>query len=205
MIKLYGYPASRSSRVLWALEELEVEYDYIRLDLPGGAGESADYKRLNPAGKVPTMVDDDFVLTESAAICIYLADKFPHGGLIPEYGTKKRALCEQWCFFVLSELEQPLWMIAKHRYIYDKEHRVPAIMGSSKWEFAQAIKALEIQLGNKEYIVGNQFSVADLLISHTIRWARAFRIDLNSEAIDQYVDTHLGRPALIRVRERESE
>ena len=92
-MKLYGHPNFRATRALWALEEVQAEYEYVHLDLETGQGRSDSYLALNPAGKVPTLVDGDLVITESAAICLYLGDKFPESGLVPPIGSNERAEC----------------------------------------------------------------------------------------------------------------
>jgi glutathione S-transferase len=122
-MKLYGHPNSRATRAMWALEEVAAEYEYVHVDLKTGQGRSDAYLALNPAGKVPTLVDGDLVITESAAICLYLGDKFPESGLVPPSGSTERAECDRWVSFAISELEQPLWTIAKHRFVLPEESK----------------------------------------------------------------------------------
>ena len=128
MLTVYGCPNTRSTRVVWALEEAGADYEYVPIDLRIGAGLQPDYLALNIGGKVPTLVDGGFVLTESGAICTYIGDRFPGAGLVPPVGTKERASYNQWCYFALSELEQPLWTLAKHRFALPKQYRVPAVL-----------------------------------------------------------------------------
>ncbi len=118
MLEIYGTPRSRATRVTWALEELAVEYRYHPVDLLKGEGQKPEFRKLNPSGKVPVLVDGDLVLSESAAICAYLGDKFPESGLVPRPGTADRAKYDQWSYFLLTELEQPLWTAGKHRFVY---------------------------------------------------------------------------------------
>lgn len=113
MIKVYGFPKTRSLRILWTLEEIGADYGLVKVDLFKGEAEEPAFLQLNPAGKVPVLVDDDLVLSESGAICTYLADKYPETGLAPEPRTGQRAIYDQMCFFALTELEQPLWTMAK--------------------------------------------------------------------------------------------
>lgn len=116
MLTVFGFPNTRSARAVWALEEAGAEYDYIKVNLFKGQGRRPPYIDLNPGGKVPALRDGDFVLAESGAICTYIGDKFPESGLTPPIGTQERARYYQWCFFVIGELEQPLWTMAKHRF-----------------------------------------------------------------------------------------
>ena len=204
MIKLYGYPRSRSTRVVWMLEELSVEYEFIKIELLEGAGQAADYLKIHADGKVPAIDDDGFVLTESAAILTYLGDKYPASNLVPEPRTQLRAKYDEWCFFVLTELEQPLWTIGKHTFVFPESKRVPAILDIAHWEFLKACKALEKNLAGKEFALGDKFSAIDILLSHTLRWADAFGVSSGSEELDAYRDRISARPSFDKVMSRES-
>jgi glutathione S-transferase len=203
MLQVYGCPNTRSTRVVWALEEAGAKYDYHKVDLLAGAGRQPDYLTLNPGGKVPTLVDGELVLTESAAICTYIGDRFPASGLTPPATSPERSRYNQWCFFVLSELEQPIWTIAKHRFALPEKRRVPAVVDTAVWEFAVAAKVLANGLGEREYLVGERFTAADLLAAHTLAWARASKLSPGEPRLDAYADRLLARPALARARERE--
>lgn len=204
MLTVYGFPNSRSLRAAWALEEAGARYEYRKVELMQGEGRKPPYIEINPGGKVPALVDGDLVLTESAAICTYLGDKFPASGLTPPPGTNERALYNKWCFFVIGELEQPLWTLAKHRFVLPEKYRVPAVMDTALWEFSVAIKVLDEQFGDRPYIVGDNFTAADLLIGHTLGWARAFKVPVASERLNQYADRVLARPAMERAKNREA-
>ena len=203
MLQVYGCPNTRSTRVVWALEEAGAEYDYHKVDLLAGAGRQPSYLALNPGGKVPALVDGELVLTESAAICNYIGDRFPASGLTPVAGSRDRTSYDRWCFFVLSELEQPLWTIAKHRFALPEKRRVPATIETAEWEFGVAAKLLALGLGERDFLVGDCFTAADLLAAHTLAWARAFQLPLGHAALDAYADRLLARPALARGKARE--
>jgi len=203
MIKIFGAPTTRSSRVLWALEEIGTDYDYVKVDLMRGEGRKPPYIDLNFGGKVPTLVEGDLVLSESAAICTYLGDRFPESGLVPAVGTAERALYNKWCFFVIGELEQPLWTMAKHRFALPEKRRVPAVMDTALWEFSVAAKVLQVGLEEREFLVGGRFTAADILVAHTLSWAQAFKVSLEPENLQTYAQRMLERPALARARERE--
>jgi len=127
MLPHYGYPNSRSTRAVWALEEVGIEHEYIYVHLMAGAGRQPDYLAINTGGKVPTLVNEGLILTESSAICTYIGDHFPALGLTPPIGTLDRAHYNQWCSFTISELEQPLWTIGKHTFALPEQRRVSAI------------------------------------------------------------------------------
>ena len=204
-MKLYGYPNSRATRALWALEEAQAEYDYVHVDVKAGAGKDPKYLAINPGGKVPTLVDGDLVITESAAICLYVGEKYPQSGLLPPSGAPERALCYRWICFTISELEQPLWTIAKHRFVLPEEKRVPAVLQTAFWEFSVAAKVFAEGLGDRRYAVGESFTAADILLGHTLAWATSARIELGDEQLKTYADHVLDRPALVRARNRAQE
>ena len=203
MLQIYGCPNTRSNRVVWALEEAGAVYDYHKIDLFAGGGRKPDYLALNPGGKVPTLVDGDLTLTESAAICTYIGDSFPASGLTSPVGSPERAQYNQWCCFVMSELEQPLWTIAKHRFALPEKRRVPAIIETAQWEWGLAAKVLATGLGEREFLVGGQFTAVDILAAQTLAWARAFKMPLGHALLDAYADRSLARPALARALARE--
>lgn len=205
MIKLYGYPRSRSTRVVWMLEELGIDYEFMKIELLEGAGQAEDYLKIHADGKVPAIDDDGFVLTESAAIVTYLGDKYPALKLVPEPKTQQRARYDEWCFFVLTELEQPLWTVGKHTFVLPEEKRVSEILDVAHWEFLKACKVLEKNLTGKEFALGDDFSAIDILVAHTLRWADAFGVPTGSEVLDAYRERISARPSFDKVTNREAE
>lgn len=202
-MEVYGFPNTRSLRVLWTLEEIGADYGLVSVDLFKGEAQHAAFLRLNPAGKIPVLVDGDFVLCESGAICTYLGDKHPATGLTPEPRTEQRAIYDQMCFFALTELEQPLWTLAKHRFVLPPQLRVPGVSDAANWEFARAVDALAVHIADQDFILGGQFSVADILVAHTLSWARSNDIPIESELVNRYADRVLERPALTRALQKE--
>ena len=201
MIKLYGVGFSRSFRTLWAAEEAGVEYEYINVEF-GSKEEngslSEEYQRLNNQGKVPSLNDDGFYLTESAAIINYLGNKSTNEQLLPADGTKARAKYDEMCFFILSELEQGLWTDGKHRFALPEEYRIPEITTkSAHFEFAKAQKSLLGLKGNNTFAIGESFTLADVLLAHTISWAERFEFEVAPELI-AYRDKMIKRPAFQR-------
>lgn len=194
-IQLYGCPRSRSMRAVWALEEAGVEYDYRYVNLSAGQGRQSAYLALNPGGKVPLLIDGDLTLTESFAICSYIGDSYPDAGLVPPVGSTDRALYNRWCAFVIGELEQPLWTMAKHRFALPEKVRVPAVQATAAWEWSKAVAVLAQGLGTRHTMVGAGFTAADILIGHTLAWARAFEVPLEHANVADYADRVLDRPA----------
>ena len=113
-MKLYHAPQSRSVRPRWLLEEIGVPYDLVRMNLQAGDTKRPEYLKINPNGAVPALQDGDLCLFESAAICLYLTDKFPEKRLAPPVGTPARGLYYQWVQYAMNGLEPPAVDIFAH-------------------------------------------------------------------------------------------
>ena len=199
-MKLYGYRNGRTLRAAWALEEVEAPYEYVEIDLMRGEGREPKFLEINPAGKVPVLDDDGTIITESAAICMHVAEKYPQSRLMPPAGTVDRSQCFKWMSYIIAELDAPLWTIAKHRFALPRERRVPAIIETAGWEFRNAVKVLAGGLGDRDYLVGDCLTVADILAGHTLSWAKSARLSLGSEHLDRYLERIVARDAVTRAR-----
>lgn len=200
MLKLYGYRNGRTLRALWALEEAGAQYDYIEVDVLRGEGRAQWFQQINPAGKVPVLVDGDLVLPESAAICLHVAERFPQAGLLPPPGTAARSECYRWVSFILSEMDAPLWTIAKHRFALPPDKRVPQVIETAKWEFGEAAGLLSAAVADRLYLA-KDFGVADILAAHTLLWAQSARIPLDAP-LERYLAGQIGRTAYQRADAR---
>src|SRR5262245_34371738 len=183
-MKVFGYPATRSARVVWTLEEAKAAYEYVHVNLLTGEARQATYLGINPGGKVPALSDGELTLTESGAICMYIADKYPAAKLAPLPATRERALFHRWCLFALTELEQPLWTLSKHVFVLPEKYRVPAILDTARYEFVRAAGVLAKGLGDREFIVGDTFSVADILLANTLNWARTRKVAIEPPSLN---------------------
>lgn len=204
MLSLYGSGQSRSLRVVWALEEAGQTYTYHPVKL--GSKPSDEYLALNPQGKVPTFIDDShaepLVLNESAAAVSYIASLAPEKNLVPT-NPVDRAYYDEICFFILSDLEQPLWSNGKHRFVLPEQHRIPEMLETANFEFKRSLSALKHHLGDKQYIVNNTFSMADVLLTQTLLWAQAFKFELPEFTL-QYIANITQREAFKRAIEATS-
>ncbi len=203
MIKLYGYPRTRSARVAWALEEAGAAYEYIPINLQAGEHKKPAFLKVNPFGKIPALIDDDLILSESAAICTYIAEKFSPAKLIPKT-SQGRAEYFHWLFFVVSELETHLWTAAKHDRILPEDKRVSAVTKTCEWEFAKAADLLSQHLSQHAYLANDEFSAADIVCASILQWAHhtGFALD---DILLGYMNRLSERPALIKARKREAE
>lgn len=190
-IVLYGMThPTRATRVAWALEEAGAPWRYEAVELGSDA-----YGQINPFRKVPALSIDGVVLTESAACCLWVADAFPDAGLAPTPGTLERADHDRWVHFAISELEQPLWTKAKHTFALPKELRVEGLKPALLHEFQRAAAFVEERLDGGVHLVGDRFTIADLMVAHTGMWALRAGFAL-PDALARHTATHAARPAL---------
>jgi glutathione S-transferase len=193
MLKLYGAPPTRALRVIWLLNELGLKYEMLPVDILQGETHHEDFRTLNPAAKVPVLVDGSLVLTESAAIQLYLADKNPQAGFIPE-AVEDRAQMYRWIFFLVTEIEQPLWRIARHTVLYPKEKRLPQDVDLARQECVQMVAVLERHMEKREFMVGDRLSVADFNAAYTLDWANEEKMLDGSPRLKKYLKSMYARP-----------
>lgn len=207
-IKLYGVGPSRSFRCMWALEEAQLDYEFIALQLGSpseGGSQTSDYLTLNQQGKVPCMVHDEFILSESAAIVNYI-NELSATPFIPTQ-AHARARYDELSFFILTELEQPLWSNGKHRFALPEEQRIEAMLETAAWEFTKALKALdslckEARLAmDNEFALGNEFSFCDVLLAQTLNWAERFKFTVPQGYL-YYRDRMYARPAAVQASKK---
>ena len=201
IMKLFGTVKSRAFRCLWLIEELGIDCEFVEIDFAKGDHRKPEFLQVNPNGKVPAFQDGDLKLFESAAICQYLVSKVPDSKMIPK-GDKERAIFDQWMFFVMSELEQPLWTMGKHTFALPAEHRVEAVKKTALYEWNKALAIVDSRLGDEGYILGNEFSLVDIMIGQTLQWARMFKIELEGQKINAYRSRVLERPSFQRTVEK---
>ncbi|MFE0016298.1 glutathione S-transferase family protein [Mesorhizobium sp. NPDC059054] len=192
MYKAVGSRGSRVSRVVWMLEELGEPYEFVPVKL-----RSPEAYALNPSGKVPILIDGGFTLTDSAAICTYLADKHADKGMGANTGLTGRAEMDSWMHFAQSEFEAPLWNKLRHRFILPSDMRVD-VGPAAAYDFASEVKALDRRLGQKQYALGDRFSAIDVLLGDMGAWARAGKFPITSDSVNAYMDRVLERPARTR-------
>jgi glutathione S-transferase len=169
-MKLYGFGPTRSLRALWGLRELGADFEFVPVNLLAGEHRRPEFLALNPAGKVPVLVDDDSVIPESAAIVLYLAEKYPDRGLLPT-DLKERAQVYRWVMFAMTELEQPLWRIAKHTFLFPEDKRLPQDVALASEEFTAMARVLEHHMEGRQFIVGDRVTAADCVTAYLMDWA----------------------------------
>jgi glutathione S-transferase len=188
MYTVIGSPKTRALRVMWMLEELG--QPYVMDPMPPG---DARVEEINPSRKVPVLKDGDDYVIDSVAICQYLADR--HGRLTFKAGTIDRAHQDSFTQFAVDDIELPLWVLAKHTFAIPKEYRVPDVKRACAFDFARAMNALSERLGTKTYVMGEEFTVPDLLIGHLGGWATSVGFEIPEGTVSEYINRVRSRPA----------
>jgi len=188
--------AGRPIRAAWTLEEAGVPYEVVTMSYEEGKG--PEHLGRHPLGRVPVLEDDaGRLLFESAAICLQIADTHPQAGLIPAPGTHERGLVYQWAVFGPAELEPPLIESA----IYAQSD--PERSAKARRRFDLAVDAVAGALGDSEYLVGDEFGVADVMVGSALAFTRrAGHADELPENLQAYIARLADRPAYKRARER---
>jgi glutathione S-transferase len=200
-MKLYEFAPTRSIRARWALQELDVPFESVEVRLLEGAAQKPEYLALNPTGKLPTLVDGDFVVTETLAIVVYLAEKYPQKGLLPT-DLKQRTQLNRWMSFVITELEQPLWRIARNSFLYPEQRRQPADIEIAKGEFRKMAAVLEAHMQGREFLIGDRVSVGDFITAHTLDWGNEAELLDQSPTLLAYMERMYERPkAAMRIKD----
>ncbi len=188
MYTVIGNKKSRAFRVLWALEELGLDYELDRAD-----PRSERIRQVNPSGKVPALLADGRVILDSVAIVTFLADR--HGGLTHRAGTLERAEQDSFTHFICDEIDGCLWTAARHSFVLPEEMRVPDVKPSLRWEFARSMDTLSKRLGQREWLTGDGFTIPDLLLAHCGSWARTAKFEIAPDNVNALIDRALARPA----------
>ncbi len=200
-MRLYEFAPTRSLRVRWTLQELGVDFEAVTVNLQAGEARQPEFLKLNPAGKVPVLVDGDFVLTESVAIVLYLAEKYADKGLLPT-DLKQRSQVNRWLLFAATELEQPLWRIARHTMLYPEHLRIPADISLARKDFTNMAAVMEEHMQEREFIVGDTLTVADIVSAYTLDWANQIQLLDDFPQLLAYMKRMYARPnAPLRIAE----
>ena len=195
MYQVIGIGQSRARRVLWMLEELGQPYEHIGLT-PHSDGVTT----LNPAGKVPILVEDGTPITDSTAILTYLADK--HGALTHPAGTLDRARQDSLTQFILDEFDAALWLAARHSFVLPEEMRLAAIKNTLRWEFERSQKTMAQRMAEDGFVMGDRMTVPDIILTHCLIWALSARFPITEHRLTQYLDQMRARPAFQRAAAR---
>ncbi len=203
MLQLYGNPRSRAMRCIWMLEEIGEPYQLIEKSTRADDLQTADYLRLNPNARIPTLVDGDVVLWESMAINIYLAQKYE--GSMHFANPEVLGLAAQWSFWAMLEMEDLLLDLLQHRALLPEFVRDPSCAERDELLLQKPLGILNAALAGRKFLVGDSFTVADLNVASILAWGKMARLGLSAHPeVTRWLDDCLARPAYGRVRARRS-
>jgi glutathione S-transferase len=193
-IVLYHHPFSRASSVVWMLEEVGVEHELRFVDILNGGQKSPEIIALNPMGKLPVLTDGGTVVTETAAIGLYLADRYSPGKLAPALDDPARGTYLRWSLFAPSVIE-PGAMAKAGDWAFKP--------GSAGWgDFESMLSSMESAVTGRDFLLGDRFSMADIIFGGTVRYMLMFKMLEAKPAFTAYVDRLNARPALQRADAR---
>jgi glutathione S-transferase len=173
MIKLYHASLTRSVRVLWLLEELGLPHEVVKLDFMGGDLQKPDYLARNPMGKVPTLDDGEVRIFESGAIIEYLLETYDKDGrLAPKPGSPKRPQFLQWLHWAESTAMPSVSEFFQNSMLKPEADRIPQVVVEATQKIAKWLGVLDKQLAGKPYVLGDDFSAADVALAYTVNGAR---------------------------------
>lgn len=189
-MKLYFNPKSRAVIAKWMLDECGAEYELAHVDLAKGEHKTPAFRAINPAGKLPALVDGEARLFENAAICLYLADKFPQAHLAPAIDAPERGRYLSLVIYSTSQLEPAMG---------DELLNLPHHPQRGWTDFATAKEVVERELGDGPYLFGDWFTAADVMVGAMLIWKRIFSGQSDGPKLDAYVDRLLARPKAMKV------
>jgi glutathione S-transferase len=197
-MKLYHSQFTRSGRARWMLEEIGEPYELTRISFSTGDHKQPGYLAINPNGSVPSFVDGDLTLFESSAIVMHLADKYPDKHLAPALGSNDRATYYRWMVYVPATIDPVLEAITMHTRMLPQDKRVPAVAEEGKRKWQALSRVLEGTLDNREYVVGNSFSAADVVVGSAAGWVGFLGMLGDTPNLAAYYEGLTKRPAFQR-------
>ncbi|HEX4335660.1 MAG TPA: glutathione S-transferase family protein [Polyangiaceae bacterium] len=199
MLKVHHARRARSARVIWALEELGVQYELVPLEFSADALKSAGYKKLHPLGLVPVVEDNGRAIFESGAIVQYILEEYGEGKLAPAPRTALRPVYLQWFHFGETEVARFVSEIVRNRFNKPPEQRLEAIVIESRERLRESLAVVDAELAGKPYIVGEDFTAADIMVSYGITMARIIgELPKDFANIGSYLERLKGRPGYAR-------
>ena len=172
MYKLFWAPGTAAMAPQTMLEEIGAAYEPVKLDVAAKEHEQAAYRKLNPTGRIPTLVDGDFVIFETAAICLYLCDKHPGADLAPPVGTTARGRFYQWLVFMTNTVQVGFIDWYHPDWVFPDPERQAAFKLQAQARLERAFAVLDGGLGGGKYLAGDRFGACDIYLAMLARWSR---------------------------------
>ena len=195
MVKLYGSSMSRAGRSLWALEEAGVKFEQMLV----AETRKPEYLKINPNGHVPALDDNGTILWESMAINLYVAEKYAKAPLWPST-VEGHGACYQWSLWCMTEVETPMIDVFQHRIMLPAEQRDEKVAAVAIEKLKAPLKVLDDHLQKSDYLLGKEFTIADLNVASVQSIAQYIRLDLSpTPTAQKWLQKCLERPAHQRV------
>lgn len=194
MIKLYGSMASRAHRCAWMLRELNLPFEVVPTGFQDGSTRRPEFLAMNPNGRVPVLDDHGFVIIESMAINLYLAQKY--GGPLAPASPQEAALAMQWSFWVVTEIEKPLILACANRFLFAEKDRSEAEAEVALNKLSRPFQVINAHLEARPWLLGERFTVADLNVATVLDLAPPSGISFKAwPRLDNWLQRCLHRPA----------
>jgi|TARA_B100000768_G_scaffold173036_1_gene181900 glutathione S-transferase len=200
MIHFYHAPGTRGIRPIWLCEELGIDYEVEMIEFTPEFRATSEWRKISPLGKVPVLVDtaNDLLMYESCAMVQYLLDRYGNGQLQPIAGTSEHAIYQQWNWFAESTFARPLGEIVNHGRAFPGEKRIPTVIAEMQNRGEQCAIAVGDEIGDNTFILGADFSAADINLGYSIMLAERFLPNGLPESVKPYWQRLSSRPAFIR-------
>lgn len=198
MLKIYHAPMTRSLRVIWLCEELGLPYEVVPVDFSAKYRATPEWRALNPVGKVPVMIDGETVMFESGAMVQHLLNCYGGGQLEPTPGSTAHAHFLQWCWFGEATFSRPLGEIVNHKREFPGEQTIAAVLEEMADRAAVSLGAVADATHGQAYLLGDEFSAADIMVGYSIRLVSVLTPAKMTEEIAPYWERLQGREAYQR-------
>ena len=194
MITIYHATGTRGYRAIWACEELGVPYKLVAADMSADYRASPEWRKMNPVGKVPVMTDGDLTMFESCAMVQHILDKYGEGRLQPERGSDLYALYLQWAWFAEATFARPLGELVNHGRVFG-DHPISSVVDDMEARSRLCAQAVDQALRARRYLLGEEFSGADIIMIYSIKFYREMIEDDSLTELNHYWDLISKRPA----------
>ena len=176
MITIYHAPGTRSIRVIWLCEELQIPYEVVTVDFSATYRATPEWRRLNPVGKVPAMTDGGVSMFESGAMVDFILERYGNGRLRPHRARPTAAQYLQWSWFAEATFARPLGDIAQHTVVKPEAERIPAVVADARTRALTCMDALEAAVPGGRYLINGAFTASDIMMGYTLILARRFKV-----------------------------
>ena len=186
MLRIYHVPLTRSVRLVWLCEALGLEYEKVPIDFSPEYRASSEWRKLNPIGKVPALTDGDFSMFESGAMMQYILQRYADGRLQPAPDSSDYARFLQWCWFAEATHSRPIGEIVNHRRALAETDQSAAAIKDMRWRSEQCVAVLDDELARHRFIVGDEFTAADIMTGYSLLLAERFAPQQLPDCVARY-------------------